>query len=163
MVNFWLDLKLLLLLGVANGVPLFAKKILGSSFAHPLDGYVRLADGQPLLGPAKTWRGVLLSLAFTALAGSVIGIGWRIGILIAALAMLGDLISSFLKRRLGLASSSMATGLDQIPESLLPMLAAVPLLGSSLTDVALVTACFFAGEILLSRLLHRFHLRDQPY
>jgi CDP-archaeol synthase len=162
-VNLWLDLKLLLLLGIANGVPLFAKKILGSRLAHPLDGHVRLADGQPLLGPAKTWRGIVLSLLLTTLAAPVIGMAWRIGLLIAALAMLGDLISSFLKRRLGLASSSMATGLDQIPESLLPMLAAVPLLGSSLTDVAFVTACFFAGEILLSRLLHRVHLRDQPY
>ena len=35
----------------------------------------------------------------------------------------GDLFSSFVKRRLDLASSSMAIGLDHIPESFFPLLA----------------------------------------
>jgi len=61
---------------------------------------------------------------------------------------------SFVKRRLGLAPSSQAVGLDQIPESLLPLTA---------LDVAVATTLFFAGELLLSRLLYRWHVRDRPY
>ena len=50
----------------------------------------------------------------------MIGLDWRIGALVAAMAMLGDLFSSFLKRRMGLAPSRQAIGLDQIPESCFP-------------------------------------------
>jgi hypothetical protein len=30
-------------------------------------------------------------------------------------------------------------------------------------DIALACAVFFAGELLLSRLLFRLHLRERPY
>jgi len=43
-------------------------------------------------------------------------VGWRVGTLVATFAMAGDLFSSFVKRRLHLASSRMAIGLDHIPE-----------------------------------------------
>ena len=77
--------------------------------------------------------------------------------------MLGDLISSFSKRRLGLPASAMALGLDQIPESLLPLIALWPILALSLADAVVILAAFFAGELLLSRLLYRLHVRDRPY
>ena len=76
--------------------------------------------------------------------------------------MAGDLLSSFLKRRLGLAPSSRATGLDQIPESLFPLLACEQLLSLTAFDIA-DTAIFLIGEVALSRLLFKFHLRDRPY
>jgi hypothetical protein len=40
---------------------------------------------------------------------------WRLRALIAASAMAGDCLSSFIKRRLGLERSSMTLGLDQYP------------------------------------------------
>ena len=162
-MSIYLDLKLLVLLGIANGVPVFAKGVLGSHLSFPLDGGARFLDGQPLFGTSKTLRGIVLSLLVTTLFALIFGIDWKIGLLIAALAMLGDLFSSFLKRRMRLASSSMAIGLDQLPESLIPLLACVPLLALSVADVASITDCFFGGEILLSRLLYKVHLRDRPY
>jgi CDP-2,3-bis-(O-geranylgeranyl)-sn-glycerol synthase len=80
-----------------------------------------------------------------------------------ATAMAGDLFSSFLKRRLGLAPSSRATGIDQIPESLFPLLACARLLSLTVVDIAAGTAIFLIGEVVLSRLLFKFHLRDRPY
>jgi CDP-2,3-bis-(O-geranylgeranyl)-sn-glycerol synthase len=77
--------------------------------------------------------------------------------------MVGDLLSSFLKRRLHLASSSKATGLDQIPESLFPLLACRSALSLTTLDIAVGCAIFFAGEILLSRLFFWLRLRDRPY
>jgi hypothetical protein len=42
------------------------------------------------------------------------------GLLVSAMAMIVDLLSSFVKRRMKLVPGSMALALDQIPESLLP-------------------------------------------
>jgi CDP-2,3-bis-(O-geranylgeranyl)-sn-glycerol synthase len=75
----------------------------------------------------------------------------------------GDLLASFTKRRWGLTPSSQAIGLDQIPESLFPLLASRVLLPVTALDIAVATILFFVGELLLSRLLFRWHLRDRPY
>ena len=157
------DLQLLVLLIFANGTPVIAKWILGRRWQWPLDHGLRLGDGRPLLGASKTARGLVLSVLVTSAGAPVLGLSWRIGALVAAAAMAGDLLSSFTKRRLGRPSSSRALGLDQIPESLLPALACIGALGLSPWDVALVVAVFFAGEILLSRVLYRAHVRDEPY
>ena len=77
--------------------------------------------------------------------------------------MAGDLCSSFLKRRMNMAPHSMALGLDQIPESLFPLLACQSLLGLTVLDIAAGVASFLVGELLLSRLLFRLHVRDRPY
>lgn len=77
--------------------------------------------------------------------------------------MAGDLCSSFLKRRLALAPSSRALGLDQLPESLLPLLVCRAALSLTAADIVFAVILFFAGEIVLSRLLYRIHLRDEPY
>jgi CDP-2,3-bis-(O-geranylgeranyl)-sn-glycerol synthase len=157
------NLQLLVLLMLANGTPVIAAKLLGARFAWPLDGGLRLADGRPLLGRSKTLRGLVLALAAAAVGGALIGTGWRLGLLVGCLAMAGDLLSSFIKRRLGLSSSSQALGLDQVPESLLPLLACRGALGLGWLDVAVVVVVFFVGELLVSRLLYRLHIRDRPY
>ena len=77
--------------------------------------------------------------------------------------MAGDLLSSFIKRRLNRPPSSRAIGLDQIPESLLPLLACHEALALTAADIGIVVAAFFAGAVILSRLLYRVGLRDEPY
>ena len=116
MVHIPLLLQLLILLVVANGAAVAAKKLLRGAFDRPLDGGGLFIDGQPILGPAKTIRGVVASVLATSICSALMGLGWKTGALIASFAMIGDLFSSFVKRRLRLASSSMAIGLDHIPE-----------------------------------------------
>jgi CDP-2,3-bis-(O-geranylgeranyl)-sn-glycerol synthase len=154
---------LLVLLAVANGTPMLAAKLLGRRFAYPLDGGLRFIDGRPLLGRSKTVRGVALSLLATTAAAPFLGFEWGIGLRVGAFAMIGDLFSSFCKRRLGRASSSPALGLDQIPESLLPLLACRGPLALTAADIATGVIVFFVGEVLLSRLLYAFDLRERPY
>lgn len=115
-----LILKLLIVITLANATPVILKRVMGHRFAWPFDGGLRFFDAQPLLGPSKTVRGVLGAILVAALAGIATGLGWEIGVLVGSMAMLGDLFSSFCKRRLKLPSSSKATGLDQVPESLFP-------------------------------------------
>jgi CDP-diglyceride synthetase len=155
--------QLLVLLALANGAPVIAKKILGAVLAHPLDGGITLADGQPIFGHSKTIRGVALSIVATTLGAPLIGMGWTIGLLVAATAMLGDLFSSFTKRRMKLAPGSMALGLDQIPESLLPAIAYRWVLPITVVDIVLMSALFFVGELGVSRVLYTFKIRDRPY
>jgi len=155
--------QLLILLALANGSPVIAKRILGEAYASPVDGNIRFLDGRPLLGPSKTIRGIVVSLLVTAVGAPLIGIRFEIGLLVAAAAMAGDLLSSFLKRRFGLPSSSRATGLDQIPEALFPLLVCRSSLSLTAIDIFLGCAVFFAGEVLLSRLFFRLRLRDRPY
>ena len=155
--------QLLVLLTLANGAPVIAKLILRDRFAMPLDGNRKFIDGKPLFGTSKTIRGILVAIIATTAGAPLIGLDLMIGLLVGITAMAGDLLSSFCKRRLGLAASSRATGLDQIPESLLPLLACRQALALSVVDIAVVCALFFAGEILLSRLLFRLHLRERPY
>jgi CDP-diglyceride synthetase len=112
-----------------------AKLILGEAYATPIDGNTRFIDGRPLFGRSKTIRGVLVSLLVTALAALLIVLQFKFGLLVAA-AMAGDLLSSFLKRRFGLAPSSRATGLDQIPKALFPILACRSAFSLTAIDIA---------------------------
>ena len=158
-----LVLQLLLLLMLANGTPVIAKKILRDRYGYPLDGNFCFADGRPLLGRSKTIRGVALAILVTTAGGPLIGLGWETGLLVGIFAMAGDLFSSFSKRRLGRPSSSRATGLDQIPESLFPLLACRGLLQLTAADIIVCVVMFIVGEVVLSRLLYAYRLRDRPY
>jgi hypothetical protein len=156
-------LQLLILLVVANGSAVAAKKLLGETLARPLDGGAVLVDGRPVFGPTKTIRGVVVSVLATAICATLMGLGWRVGVLIAVFAMVGDLFSSFVKRRMDLASSSMAIGLDHIPESLFPLLASRLLLPLSILEVVAGTAIFVVGALVLSPLLFKLNLREEPH
>ena len=156
-------LQLLILLMLANGTPVIAKKMLGRHYSYPLDGNLTFADGRPVFGRSKTIRGIELAVLVTMAGALLGGLGWRIGLLVGAFAMAGDLFSSFCKRRLGLPSSSRASGLDQVPESLLPLLACRDLLALTAVDIVVCVVMFVIGEVVLSRLLYAVRLRDRPY
>src|SRR5262245_59393422 len=153
----------LALLVVANGTPIIVEKILGTFLAFPVDGGRVLADGRPVFGSSKTVRGLVFSILATTGLAPLIGLDWKIGTLVALMAMSGDLISSFVKRRMGLAPSDRATGLDQIPESVLPLLACTVFLPLTPLDVVSIALIFFVGELVLSRLLFKLHIRKRPY
>jgi hypothetical protein len=163
MVRLWVITQLLFLLTLANGAPLLAKKVLGNRFSRPLDSGARCPDGEPWFGASKTMRGIFLSVLLTAVGACLVGLGCKIGALIGSAAMLGDLFSSFLKRRMKLPASSRAAGLDQVPESLFPLLACRSALSLTVSDIAVIVLSFFLGEILVSRLLYKLRLRDRRY
>jgi CDP-diglyceride synthetase len=156
-------IQTLALMTVANGVPVIAKKLLDGRFAWPLDCGVTFLDGRPLLGASKTLRGIVLALVVTTASAPLVGLEPTVGAVIAASAMAGDLFSSFVKRRFAMMPSNHALGLDQIPESLFPLLACRAVLSLTILDIVLGVALFVIGEIALSRLLYRIHLRDEPY
>jgi hypothetical protein len=155
--------QLLTLLAVANGTPVIAARIFENALAHPVDGDRTFRDGRPLFGASKTLRGVVLSIVVTSAIAPLIGLQWWVGTLIAFMAMIGDLFSSFVKRRLGLAPSDKALGLDHIPESLLPLLACTLVLPLTIVDVVVATLMFFVGALIFSPLLFKLGIRDRPH
>lgn len=153
----------LILLLVANGTPVLARKILGDYPAWPLDANYIAADGNPLLGKSKTLRGILLAVCATAITAEFFGLGWQLGALFGALSMAGDLFSSFSKRRLGMPSGSQAPGLDQVPEALLPLAVCAAPLGLHWFEVVIVAGLFWLLEVLISRVLYSLNIRKHPW
>jgi CDP-2,3-bis-(O-geranylgeranyl)-sn-glycerol synthase len=137
--------------------------VLGRRFAWPVDGGIRFIDGQPLFGASKTLRGLFLAVVATSAGALLLGMPWKVGALLGVTSMCGDLFSSFIKRRLKLPPSSKATGLDQIPESLLPLLVCQPMLGLTVTEIVVVVTLFMVGGILLSPLFYKLRIRRRPY
>lgn len=153
----------LLLIMVANGAPILLQCLLREFMDVPIDLGHGLGNGQRLLGRSKTWRGLFSALVLTSAAAFLLGYSMMIGFWIGLLAMLGDLLSSFIKRRMGLASGEMALFLDQVPESLLPALVLKQQFGLDLLAVFFLTMCFLVLELMLSRVLFKLGIRDRPY
>lgn len=145
-------LAALILVTWANAAPVLARLILGSHWARPVDSGRVFWDGRPLLGPSKTWRGWIASGLTTPLLAQLLGLSLGVGVGVAIAAMLGDLITSFLKRRLGLAASQSASPLDQVPESLLPALILREPLSLTPLAVLLVVLGFVLIDLVLTPL-----------
>ncbi len=92
---------------VANGTPV----VLGGG--PPLDGGKRWSDGWPILGANKTIRGCITGVLAGALIGLLQG-NLMSGFAQGVGAIFGDLVSSFLKRRLNKPPGSGMPLLDQL-------------------------------------------------
>lgn len=154
---------LVILILVANGAPVLIRNILGGIASCPLDAGKTLRDGSPILGHSKTWRGVFASVFCTVIVAYVLGFDFAFGLVIAVLAMSGDLLSSFIKRRLKMQPSQKAPFLDQIPESLLPTLYMMLVLSLTWQDVVFIIVSFIVLEYALSKILYRLGVRQRPY
>jgi len=133
---------LVLLVVIANGAPVVISLLMGHRWNAPLDGGLRLFDQRPVLGPSKTFRGVLASVLATGLLAPLFGFSPVIGAGFACLAMLGDTCSSFIKRRLGIASGHPVLLLDQLPESLLPLWFMQSIVGGTTAEILVAAAIF---------------------
>ncbi len=153
----------IILIAAANGAPVIASLLFGQIASRPIDFGLRWYDGRPILGAAKTIRGFICALAATVIGALVLKLDWRIGLAVGAAAMGGDLLSSFIKRRLGLEPSARATGLDQIPESLIPALVCTRYLDLGWLDVLTTTCVFLVGEVIFSKILYHLRIRKRPY
>jgi hypothetical protein len=151
-------LHLLFFIIVANASPIILSRLLGKRLNYPMDFNFILADGFPLLGAAKTWRGLLAALIITATIGWIFSYPIMVGIKIAVAAMLGDILSSFIKRRLKKPSSTRVLLLDQLPECLLPLLLMQKEFDLTWQMMIIVSALFLMIEIMLSKVLHKLNI-----
>ncbi len=151
----WLSVKILALLWAINFVPPFLTYLFEDRGNTPLDRGYCLADGQPLFGAHKTVRGFMGGVLGGAVVGLILGFPWWLGVGAGFLSMLGDLASSFIKRRLGATSGDIIPVLDQGFEGLFPLLLIGPVLLLSAGEVFLLLVLFGVGAFLGSLFLNR--------
>ena len=130
---------------------------------YPVDCGLTLSNGRRLFGSSKTWRGLAISIVATGLIAWLMGLGAAFGVVFAAFAMLGDLASSFIKRRLGMVAGDRALGLDQLPEGLLPAIPAWWMLDAPWWVLVLAALVFSVLNIWGSPLLYRLGVRRRPH
>ncbi len=73
------------------------------------------------------------------------------GLVFSLAVLLGDSVTSFIKRRLGLASGGNAPGLDQVLESLLPLLVVQHRFDLSLSGILGVMTTFIILNLIFWR------------
>ncbi|NTV41882.1 MAG: CDP-archaeol synthase [Syntrophobacteraceae bacterium] len=137
--------KILLLLWTVNIVPPVLAYVMGDRWNQPLDLGRPFRDGKPLLGSHKTMRGVLGGSIGGACAAVFMGMPWWVGLIAGILSMAGDLLSSFLKRRLSLGSGASVPAVDQGFEGALPFLALAPYFSLDGSEVFSLLLAFSAG------------------
>lgn len=136
---------------------------MGKRLDFAIDFGRRMPDNNPILGSSKTWRGVIGAIIFTSISAVLLGYSAPTGAQIAIYAVLGDVLSSFIKRRLGMAPSSMAPLLDQVPESFLPAFMLMDTFEVDFQSIIILVCLFFLMELLLSFILFKLGIRKRPY
>lgn len=153
----WISLKILILLWAVNFAPPLLAHFLDEKWSRPLDRGRCFKDGAPLLGPHKTERGVVGGIAMGTVGGMILGFPWWVGFLAGTFSMAGDLLSSFIKRRLNHPSGSVAPGLDQIFEGLFPFAVLGPYCSLSLIQIVFLVFLFsvgaYGGSLFLKKTL----------
>lgn len=158
-----ISLELFVMLVLANGAPVVAAKLFKRRFSAPVDAGLNWFDGRPLLGKSKTWRGIVSGAVCCALFALAIGHSLLFGFLFGLLALAGDLFSSFIKRRMALASSARMPWLDQIPEAAFPVLLAIAWGLIEAWAALAIVVCFAFSNMWISPLLYRLGIRRQPH
>jgi CDP-2,3-bis-(O-geranylgeranyl)-sn-glycerol synthase len=121
---------------VANGFAVFAKFV---ASGHPIDGGRVFRDGRFLLGPGKSWEGFLIGFISGVIVGilqvvtapfllalivqylilppelvPIVLLSIPLVVIVSLGALIGDLIGSFIKRRLDISRGRPAPILDQL-------------------------------------------------
>jgi CDP-archaeol synthase len=156
-------LQLLFLIIIANGAPILIRVLLNDELNLAVDFGCKLPDNKRIFGPSKTWRGIFAALVVTSVAAWLLGYSPEMGLLVAVCAILGDLLSSFIKRRLAMAPSSAAPLLDQVPESFFPAFIMMQIFNLEIFSVILLVIIFIMVELIISRVLYLWGIRKRPY
>ncbi|BEP18105.1 CDP-2,3-bis-(O-geranylgeranyl)-sn-glycerol synthase [Pyrofollis japonicus] len=149
----------------ANGSPVLLK-----SKGTPIDANMRFYDRRPLLGPGKTWEGLLIGLIYGSIVAflfSAVTCNILIlfgGILSSLGALLGDILGAFIKRRLGLERGAPAPVLDQLDfySGALLMLYARGLIVNPLIIVSLAPIVLILHR-LTNIAAHKLRLKPVPW
>ncbi len=133
----------------------------------PLDLGKPFVNGRPIFGSNKTFKGFFSGLAVGAAISCIGGVLFRydvlLGVTISLGALLGDLIGSFVKRRLGMAPGSPLPIVDQLDfvagALLLSLAISPPSLIVALTIVAITPPI----HLLTNWIAYALGLKEKPW
>ncbi len=151
----------------ANGAPV----IFGGG--HAIDGGRKFLDGKPILGSHKTYRGLILGLAIGTY------VGWfqenlapraglppgsvNLGFVLSLGALLGDLMGSFIKRRLDLKPGASLPVSDQIDFVLVALLFGLLVEPPSIIAALIIIVLTGPMHLLVNVMAYLLRLKDNPW
>ncbi len=145
-------LQVVLFLLWINALPSLMAVFLKGRFHYPVDGGKCWLDGRPLLGENKTIRGVISSVAGGIVVFPLLGEAWWVAGIAAILAMVGDLLTSFIKRRAGFFSGKNIVIWDQFLEAFLPLIFLHMFVGLTWVKIFIILISFITVAYISSRL-----------
>ena len=155
---------------VANATPVVVSKLVPWT-PHPLDGGKNWFDGRRIFGNTKTVEGLVSGILAGTITGlveqllDVVEAGLEKGFILSTGAVFGDLLGSFIKRRLGLPPGSPAPLLDQL-DFLAGALTAAKITGLNsltLTDILVLILLTLVLHPLTNFLAYLLNLKKVPW
>jgi CDP-2,3-bis-(O-geranylgeranyl)-sn-glycerol synthase len=128
----------------------------------PLDAGENWFDGKPFLGSHKTLRGCIVGV----LAGLLIGIlqgNILSGLTQGVGAILGDLISSFFKRRWDVAPGESYPLLDQLDFIIVAVILSQPFTKASLTEIIIILVITVPIHYLTNYVSWLLKMKENPW
>jgi len=148
----------------ANAAPV----VLGGG--PPLDMGKKFLDGRRILGDGKTARGFVGGLIVGTIVGLLQGVARAplreyllLGFLLALGALLGDLASSFVKRRLGIERGGAAPGLDQLSFVVAALILASPVKVPPWQVIAVILIITPPIHLATNFVGYKLGLKGRPY
>ncbi|MFH1199711.1 MAG: CDP-2,3-bis-(O-geranylgeranyl)-sn-glycerol synthase [Candidatus Micrarchaeota archaeon] len=156
---------------IANGAPV----LFGGG--RPIDGGRSFADGRRILGASKTVRGFFSGFACGLLTSLILGLAvpglflpqfglplkLAAGMLLSLGAMVGDLLGSFAKRRMGVAPGEPFFLTDQLLFFACALAFCAPLLLPPYEEILVLFVLTFALHVLSNFIAHRLRLKAVPW
>lgn len=162
---------------VANGAPVVAVKVMNmlGLKRHPIDRGMIFVDGRRIFGDSKTWEGFAIGVCSGILTSAIqmvlehpgtlyityIGRG----IALSLGAMVGDLLGSFIKRRLGLKSGDPLPVLDQTSFLFVALAIALPLklIDITLSQLVYLVVVTVILHVATNYLAYKLGLKNVPW
>ena len=147
----------------ANAVPV----VLGGG--TPVDFGKKFFDGKRVFGKGKTLRGFVAGVAVGSLVGLAESylLSWPdmayIGFLLSVGTMCGDLLGSFLKRRMGMPQGHPSFLIDQMPFFILALAFASPFYLPTLDGIIILAVLTYFMHVTANFLANRAGLKKVPW
>jgi CDP-2,3-bis-(O-geranylgeranyl)-sn-glycerol synthase len=128
----------------------------------PLDGGAKWIDGKPILGSHKTIKGTIIGI----LAGVTVGVlqGNFVGGVFQAIgAILGDLASSFYKRRIDLKPGESFPPADQLDFIFFAVLLSFPVQNTELYRIIIIILLTIPLHYLANFIAYILKLKENPW
>ncbi len=155
---------------IANAAPVLGYKIFGK-FNAPMD-FGKKLGGKPILGPGKTWGGLLFGIFAGTLAGLVQTffqpqgfplMTTHLALLLSAGALTGDAFGSFIKRRFGFERGKSILGLDQLGFLIFALIFAYPIVKLSLLQMVFLLVITPILHLLTNVIAYLLGLKKEWY
>lgn len=160
--------------GVANSAPPVANKIpLLNRWKTPIDFGNKLG-GELIFGKNKTWRGLLFGTLLGGLSavllypliGDSIEIStsnFIMGCFLGFGGLLGDIIESFFKRRIGIAPGKAWLGFDQLDYVAGAILLSIPFVRLDTASYIAIIFVFFVLHFVVSYIGYLLGIKENPF